>query len=387
VELAKVTWRWNVGSFQVFTYEILLMKSNSIFSIVKKAKARLFPHLKNAKGRLYPHVPDYFSYKKGTCKDIFLLASRRSGSTHLARILSCDRGVRLIDQPFDLFKPDTQAGRIKDAYLPSMPISQFITLSDGQGVLVRKYVSLILEGRLKPLGGIERWGFPFLANRTVLKICNASPLIDWFNDQFNVSIVYLLRHPIPQAMSVVRNRWGITAEAYINNEFFSSSYLDEDKRKLSHRVMSRGTYFEKAILNWCLENIVPLKHRRSEVLIITYEDVVLNPIATIKLLSQQLGLKNIRGMLQMVHIPSQPAFSKQETKAAIRAGNRDFLVGRWREKVSGELLDDARRILETFGIFEYRADSPLPVGQLLHSGRTPNQQIMSEHLIQNFMRN
>ena len=350
------------------------MESKSMFWNLKKAKARLFPHLQNAKGRLYHHVPDYFSYKKGTCKDIFLVASRRSGSTHLARILSSDRGVRLIDQPFDLFKPHTQAGRIKAAYLPSVPISQFITLSDGQDVLVRKYISLILEGGLKPLGGIEHWRFPFLANRTVLKICNASPLIDWFNDQFNVSIVYLLRHPIPQALSVVRNRWGITAEAYINNEFFSNSYLDEDKSRLSHRVMSRGTYFEKAILNWCLENIVPLKHRRSEVLIITYEDLALNPMATIKLLSQRLGLKNIRGMLKMVRIPSQPAFSEEGTKAAIREGERDFLVGRWGEQVSGEQLDDVRRILETFGVFEYRVDKPIAVDQLLHFGRTPIDQ-------------
>ena len=335
-------------------------------SIVKKAKARLFPHLQNAKGRLYPHVPDYFSYKKGTCKDIFLLASRRSGSTHLARILSCDRGVRYVDQPFDLFKPHTQAGRIKSTYLPSMPISQFITLSDSKEVLVRKFISLLLEGGLKPLGGIEHWGFPFLANRTVLKICNASPLIDWFNDQFNVSIVYLLRHPIPQALSVIWNKWGITAEAYLDNKLFSSSYLDEDKSKLSHRVMSRGTYFVKAILNWCLENIVPLKHRRSEVFIITYEDLVLNPIATIKLLSQQLGLKNIQGMLKMVRIPSQSAFSEDKTKAAIRERNREFLIGRWKEQVSGEQLNDARRILETFGIFEYRVDDPMPIDQLLY---------------------
>lgn len=334
------------------------MNRNSMVSIVKKAKARL-----------YPCVPDYLSYKKGTYKDIFLLASRRSGSTHLSRILSCDRGVRLIDQPFDLFKPHTQAGKIKAAHLPSMPISQFITLSNGQERLVRKYISRILEGRLKPLGGIERWGFPFLANRTVLKICNASPLIDWFNDQFNVSIVYLLRHPIPQALSVMWNKWGITAEAYINNESFVRSYLDEDKSKLAHEILFRGTYFQKAILNWCLENIVPLKHRRSEVLTITYEDLVLDPIATIKLLSQQLGLKNIRSMLRMGRIPSQPPFSEEKTKAAIREGRREFLVGRWKEQVSVTQLDDARRILETFGIFEYRVDRPQPADQLLHTGR------------------
>ena len=334
------------------------MNRNSMVSIVKKAKARL-----------YPCVPDYLSYEKGTCKDIFLLASRRSGSTHLSRILSCDRGARLIDQPFDLFKRHTQAGQIKAAHLPSMPISQFITLSDGQEMLVRKYISRILEGKLKPLGGIERWGFPFLANRTVLKICNASPLIDWFNDQFNVSIVYLLRHPIPQALSVMWNKWGITAEAYINNESFVRSYLDEDKCKLAHEVLSGGTYFQKAILNWCLENIVPLRHRRSEVLTITYEDLVLDPMGTIRLLSQRLKLKHIRDMLKIVRISSQPAFSEEKTKAAIRDGNREFLIGRWREQVSGEQLNDARRILETFGIFEYRVDKTMAVDQLLHFGR------------------
>ncbi len=65
-------------------------------------------------------------------------------------------------------------------------------------------------------------------------------------------------------------------------------------------------------------------------------------------------------MLRMVRVPSQPAFSEEKTKAAIRGGKKEFLVSRWRKQISGKQLDDARRILETFGIFEYRVDRPLP---------------------------
>lgn len=315
---------------------------------------------------LYPYVPNQLSYKKGKEKDIVLIASRRSGSTHVAHIISCDRGVRYVDQPFDLFKPQTRAGKIKSFYLFSAPYSQFITLSDDQEILVQEYMTLMLNGKLKHLGKIEHWRFPFLANRTVLKICNASPLIDWFNSQFDVSIVYLVRHPIPQALSVMRNKWGLTSKAYIENEDFCSSYLDEDMIKISNKVTSNGTYFEKAIVNWCLENIVPLKHSKSEILKITYEELVYNPVPTINLLSEKLNLANIQGMRRAMRIPSQAALSEERTKAAIKQEKREYLISKWTTKVSDEHLRDARTILEAFGIFEYRVDKFIAIDELLH---------------------
>lgn len=324
---------------------------------------------RESKAFIEEHLPDSVFYKQGKHKNILVFASRRSGSTYLAQLLACSRGVWYVDQPFELFYPHTKTGAIKCAHLPSMPLSQFITLSDEQSHLVREYMSLILGGGLRPLGEIKRWGFPFLATRTVVKITNALPLLDWFSDHFDVSTVYLLRHPIPQALSVVRNQWGITAKAYVENIMFSCSYLDEGETRLANQVMTEGTYFQRAILNWCLENIVPLKHRRSDAIVVTYEELVLFPNDVIYLLSRQLGLPNIRCMLSKTRIPAQAHLSEEETRIAIREGKRDFLISRWREEISYEQLKDARMILETFGIFEYRADEAMPGKQLRHFGR------------------
>jgi hypothetical protein len=169
----------------------------------------------------------------------------------------------------------------------------------------------------------------------------------------------------------VRNRWGLTAEAYIENGTFSRSFLDEDQTRLAHEVMSGGTYFQKATLNWCLENLVPLKYRQSEVIVITYEELVLLPNDMISLLSRQFDLTHVQDMLGRIRIPTQEHLSEEKTRRAIQEGERDYLISRWREEVSDEQLKDAGKILAAFGISEYRLNEPMPETHLLYFASRP----------------
>ena len=331
------------------------------------SKRRILERIKTKMQRaLYPLVPSALSFKKGRDKDIILLASRRSGSTHLSWLLAYHQGIRLIDQPLAVFQTNTQAGKIKRLYLPAMPYSQFISLSPEQEILVYNYVSMLLRGKLKPLGEVPVWDFPFLSNRTVIKECDSLPLIDWFNKKFDVSIIYLTRHPISQSLSVVRNKWGITADAYLKNEIFSSLYLSAEKIKLVRDVLSKGTYFDQAMVNWCLENLVPLKYRKSVAYRVTYEELALNPRATIEWLSGQLNLPHSNGVYELIKTPSQSALSDKRTKDAIREGEREYLINKWQKMVSPNELDSAKYILGAFDIYDYRVDESRPASHLIY---------------------
>lgn len=319
---------------------------------------------------LYPFVPSVLSFKKGKDKDIILLASRRSGSTHLSWILAYHQGIRLIDQPLTVFKTNTRAGKIKSLYLPAMPYSQFISLSPEQEIIVYYYVSMLLQGKFKPLGEVPVWNIPFLSNRTVIKECDSLPLIDWFNRKFDVSIIYLTRHPIPQSLSVVRNKWGITANAYLENENFCAFYLNAEKIKFARNLLSKGTYFDKAMVNWCLENLVPLKNNESEILRITYEELVLNPRATIEWLSNQLNLVHSNGIYEIINIPFQSALSEERTKDAIRKGEREYLINKWQKMVLPNQLDSAKDILEAFAICDYCVNESRPAPHLIRFANT-----------------
>jgi hypothetical protein len=323
---------------------------------------------RQSKAFIARRVPEGLTYRQGRHENILVFASRRSGSTYLARLLSCGRGVRYVDQPFELFYPQTDEGAIKCASLPPMPLSQFISLNEKESARVRSYTATLLNGGLRSLGRIDRWGVPFLATRTVLKITNALPLLDWFNDHCDALAVYLVRHPIPQALSVVRNEWGITAEAFLENDAFCRAYLNEDQTRLGRQILAAGSYFQQAVLNWCLENLVPLQRRRSNATVVTYEELVLFPEETIAWLAEALSLSNVKGMLSMVREPQQAKLSEKRTRTAIRQGKRERLISRWGEVVTGEEREDAREILEAFGIFEYRVDDVLPTGKLLRFG-------------------
>jgi hypothetical protein len=302
-----------------------------------------------------------FLYQQGNAKNILLFSSRRGGSTLLEQIITCNRGFRSIDQPFDLFTPHTEAGKIKAKFLPDMYWSQFISLSDSEECQVKHYMSLALSGQLRLLGGIERWDFPILGHRTFMKILNASPLIDWFSQNFEVKICYLMRHPIPQSLSVMQNKWGITADAYLKNSHFVESYLNLEQVNLAEYILENGDYFQQAVLNWVFENLVPLKYAKESFSKIAYENLILDSDKIITMLSNELDLPEIEGMSREVARPSRSAkFSGKANQKNLKDRDPKTIISNWMKKVSSIQINQVDQILNTFEIQDYLSDSPFP---------------------------
>jgi hypothetical protein len=300
-------------------------------------------------------------YRQGKAKNILLFSSRRGGSTLLEQIVTCNRGFRSLDQPFDLFSPKTAAGKIKARFLPDMYWSQFISLNDSEECQVKRYMNLALSGQLRLLGGIEQWDFPVLGHRTFMKILNASPLIDWFSQTFEVHICYLMRHPIPQALSVMQNKWGITADAYLKNQYFVESYLNPEQVNLAENILETGDYFEQAILNWVFENLIPLKYAKTNFPKIAYEDLVTDPVQVVTLLSRELDLPDVDRMAKEVMRPSRSAkFSSAANQKNLQRKSPQAIISSWVKKVTDGQINEVNKILSTFEITEYSSNSPIP---------------------------
>jgi len=56
---------------------------------------------------------------------------------------------------------------------------------------------------------------------------NALPFIDWFDEKFNIKIIYLIRHPIPTSLSIIQRNWGNNLEAMLQNSYFTKKYLNK----------------------------------------------------------------------------------------------------------------------------------------------------------------
>jgi hypothetical protein len=301
-------------------------------------------------------------FEKRAKKDIFLIATRRGGSTIVAQVLASGDNIRYVDQPFDIFEPHSLQGAIKSKHLPNRFLSQFIVLNKVEEEQVKKYIHKLRKGKLRPLYQINPWN----AKTSVLKIVNASALIDWFKENFDVHIIYLLRHPFAQALSIIKNNWGITVPAFLNNDRFSNKIITKDQYQLSLNLMDSGSNWEKAVLNWCYENIYPFKYSKCEKLIVTYEELILNPRKIIDHFSHKYRLPLKDKMLETLSKPSFSSnFSESTTLNAITTQNSPYLLSRWQTELTTEEKNQGQEILNLFGIDIYNSKSVLPHNRFL----------------------
>ncbi|SDL61297.1 Sulfotransferase domain-containing protein [Catalinimonas alkaloidigena] len=302
--------------------------------------------IKRWTGKLFPPAKE---------PDVLLFASRRGGSTVVAQMLASTPGTLLVDQPFDLFKPDIPEGQLKLQYLPQKELSQFITLSSDDEEKVRTYLKLIISGNL------FRGAHYKSACRKVLKIVNASPLIDWMADLPNIKIVYLARHPAAQALSVVKNQWGITAKPYLDDVRWRSAYLNKEQIQLGYQLLESGTYLEKAVLNWILENIYPLQFSDTEKLVLFYEDLITQPDLEIQKICEFAKIAKPHALKNVLATPSKSyRLSDPTTIKAINEGESLGIIYKWQSEMTSLQTEALQLILDTFKVTCYRMDTPFP---------------------------
>jgi hypothetical protein len=303
----------------------------------------------------------FTSYRQGQKKNICLFSTRRSGSTWLMELIACNRGVTYSDQPFSIY--NAWPKQLK--YLPVCEGGDLIILQSDDGARICRYLDELFAGRLQVNGPWRFWTreFDFYAQRIVLKIVSAKALIDFIDKNFDVKILYLTRHPIPTALSIIGNNWGLTAHGYLQNETFASQYLDGHLLRYANDILKTGSLLQKHVLNWTLENLVPLKllPQRPHWLHIAYEDLTMNPVTVLAKLVNHLELNEIDKMQKLITKPSKSTkkLSSHQVRKQIKTGDTRNIIGRWKEEV--DLTDQSRAfdILEKFEISMYlETDSP-----------------------------
>lgn len=304
-------------------------------------------------------------HRPGLDRPICLFATRRGGSTWLTELIAANRGVRPLDQPLDLM-----TGNLTPAHYRRMPkysYGELVGLDEEELERLAAYVEQLLSGALPVNAPVKFWrrDYDLVSHRMVLKILAAKALIDWFDQRFDVDVVYLPRHPIPQALSCIRNGWTLTAKAYLRNPRFVAEWLDEDLAVWAEDLLRVGTPLERFVLNWGLENLVPLRllPERPTWTVVSYEECVVDPEGVVDHVAERLHLPDREAMLEVVRRPSGSSRrSTAETRAAIGAGDRRGLVGGWRRHVGADEERAAFAVLDRLGISYYRPGEDLPAG-------------------------
>jgi hypothetical protein len=317
-------------------------------------------------------------HRQGGADDLFIFSSPRSGSTWLMEVLAAEPGMKPINEPF---RPPALARAGLRTGLEGRVASRKLKVLDvptDQTVVYRSYLSH--ERATRAYGPYDAsGGYRLLTNRRVLKDVFSLPLAPWVDDQdLGFTIIYLVRHPIPCALSHVRGvQWRsdeakavpMKAEASLRHERFVRRNLTKEQERLGWNILRHGSDLERYVLDWCLDNVVPFRALRARPswLFLTYEELLLSPHAAVELLAARLAMRRPDKMLARMKVPSKSTVeARDDRQQAVR-----HHVAAWRDKVPEA---EQRRLFEIVGAFEidiYKLDRCVARRQYRRFAETP----------------
>ena len=302
------------------------------------------------------------------------MASRRSGSTWLMEILAAEPGVTFVNEPFH--PSMLNGGGLTTGLESVLPQPECKVVGVPRGLEseyhahVTDFDSTRIRGPYNPLSP----HFEYAARKRVLKVVHATAISDWMVEELpRYRYVYLIRHPIPSALSLERNCLP-RARAHLLSPAFRDRFLTPELQELTRRILDEGTVIERWVLEWCLDNIVPWRTfvgHQDRGLVVSYEELLLNPAGTVQRIAEfaEIPLSQ-RGEEQVDRLSA----SAENKKRRMDPKSRLDQLGHWRESVDSDVEERVFRIVQEFGIDAYEAGRLLPRDEyLLSPARPPGQ--------------
>lgn len=296
----------------------------------------------------------------------FIFSTPRSGSTLLMEMILTQQRFKSVNEPFNL------RNWVIREYLATQGIQTWHDLYDiTRWDVIKSYVSRTCSGSLHISNPIfYKNYYRLITSRLVLKILHAAEdRIQELATACNGCVILLIRHPLPVSMS---RRVLPRLQAFLQTDY--RRHFSARELRAADSIAAHGDKLEKAVLDWCLQNALPLRMAQEDWIIITYEQLVLDPASVVDRLVERLALRHPERMLSRISVPSTSTNqSDNQTRRVLSNSNGDdarrWLVDKWHTKL--QQADESRlmAIVEEFGIDTYTAGSTLPKGQYWLSPR------------------
>jgi len=273
--------------------------------------------------------------------NVFIFSVPRSGSTWLTELVWTQPGFQAVGEPLNLRNPLVRR---------HLGIDDWFTLyrSDSEDKL-RRYFASLCGGGFRFLTYTFH-NYRWLTRRLVFKVLHgAEDHSRWLGECCNGRVVLLIRHPIPVTLSrQVLPR----LHAFIDSDY--RRHFSHEQCVLAEKISDHGSNMERGTLSWCLQNAVLLREldNNKNLIAVTYEQLVLEPMPVIRFLSAELQLPKPDRIVTRLSTPSSVVHkSDPYTQALLQQGLTDArmeLVTKWRRHVS---LDEERRVIDILRVF------------------------------------
>jgi len=293
-------------------------------------------------------------HSAGEKPDVFIFSTPRSGSTWLMELIATQPKFKYCNEPLNM-----RNYRIRE----TSKIKTWEELyGDGRREKLGPYFKNIHNGRVRFLNPspMRRYYRPF-TSRIVYKIINGAEVdINWMAATVSGRVIYMLRHPIPVILS---RKVLPRLDVFLNSEL--STRFTNEQLDYAQSIVEGTDYFQKGAVSWCMQNAAALAEEKSLWTIVTYEQLVVDPEPVILVLDKNLELAKPEQMLAHLGTPSKVTVqSDLETKQHFQIqneSNRQWLIEKWKKRVSYEQIQFVQEMLDLFKISVYRADTTFPV--------------------------
>lgn len=281
--------------------------------------------------------------------DILLFSTPRSGSTWLMEIISSQSDIKFVNEPFHINRHKTDLTKIE-------PNWENIFNFENKCIF-KEYLADILNEKnflgQQRLKDIFLGNYKFRTKRKIVKILRLKGFINYFEKYFNVQVIYLVRHPLAVSLSWLNNDYNDKVKLFLEDKEYIEKYLNNDLLVYIKNVYQKGSDIDKYVLQWSLENLPPLNFfDNNKWLIISYEELVLEPEKSLKKLYRNLNLSDYDKLFKHINKPSRTT-QDVNTKNNIIDEEKRYLVEKWEESITKEQIRSAFEILDNFNIDIY----------------------------------
>ena len=272
----------------------------------------------------------------------FLAGSGRGGTTWIAELINHDNSYRFMFEPFFArHVPEVRAFANR----------QYLRPDDDDPVFLDP-ARRVVEGRIRNQW-IDFYNHRTIAKRRLIKDIRANLFLKWLHLHFpGMPIVLLVRHPLAVASSRFYHGWSNDLANFLRDEKLMADHL-EPHRRLLETVTDP---FEKHVVQWCVENLVPLRQfAAGELHVAFYENFSVDPRGELERLFDFLGKPFPETVLERVERPSHMTWALPGSRTP-RTSDPEA----WRPYVSAERVDRSLEVLGQFGLDALYGDASLP---------------------------
>lgn len=295
-----------------------------------------------------------------TLPDIYIFSLPRAGTTLLTEILNSDSNSKTASESLAMNKDNIRV--LRRYFDEGFLAERYVDISAENLQKMFKYYGDLSDGRS---WNSYYWSDFFTKNHsfsTSRTIFKTHKITYYFREMmFHLKddvALYLLRHPVSHSMSRERKKWTTYIDLYAEADQIKD-LLPPAAKVLIAQVSEKGSELEKFILSWCLENYLFIRSYQDGTLPdniypVFYEDLVMNPDSCIRDICQKTGIPYNSKMLGIVDVPSSGIIHSTDlTEEQIRAGNKNYLVNRWKEELGEKAKKQVLSILSAFNIRIY----------------------------------